>query len=95
MTCDQPAVTASHLRALCVHKARVTGSRYTRTIGVPAYFPKQSFAELGQLRGDSGARALLQAAHSVAAENLELDIDTQQDLDRARALLESNPQEAS
>jgi CTP:molybdopterin cytidylyltransferase MocA len=95
MTCDQPAVTASHLHALCVDKARITGSRYARTIGVPAYFPHESFAELGQLRGDSGARTLLQTAYSVAAEDLEFDIDTQQDLDRARARFESNPHEAS
>jgi CTP:molybdopterin cytidylyltransferase MocA len=62
---------------------------------VPAYFPEESFAALAQLGGDSGARMLLQTAHSVAAESLELDIDTQQDLDRARALFESNPHEAS
>lgn len=95
MTCDQPAVTASHLHALCADKDRIAGSRYARTIGVPAYFPEESFAALAQLGGDSGARMLLQTAHSVAAESLELDIDTQQDLDRARALFESNPHEAS
>ena len=95
MTCDQPAVTAAHLRALASDEVRITGSRYARTIGVPAYFPRESFAELEQLSGDSGARALLQTAQSISAENLELDIDTQQDLDRARALFESNSHEAS
>lgn len=95
MTCDQPAVTASHLHALCADKARIAGSRYARTTGVPAYFPEESFVALAQLEGDSGARMLLQTAHSVAAESLELDIDTQQDLDRARALFESNPHGAS
>jgi CTP:molybdopterin cytidylyltransferase MocA len=95
MTCDQPAVSAAHLRALAGDEARITGSGYARTIGVPAYFPRESFAELGQLCGDSGARTLLQAAHSLSADNLALDIDTQQDLDRARALFESNPYEAS
>jgi CTP:molybdopterin cytidylyltransferase MocA len=95
MTCDQPAVTAAHLRTLRADENRITGSRYAHTIGVPAYFPRKSFAKLLQLSGDSGARTLLQAAHSISAENLELDIDTQQDLDRARALFESNPYEAS
>ena len=95
MTCDQPAVNSTHLRALASDELRVTGSRYSRTLGVPAYFPKGSFAELGKLSGDSGARSLLQAAHSISAENLELDIDTQQDLDRARALFESKAHEAS
>ena len=95
MTCDQPAVSAAHLCALCVDEGRMTGSRYAHAIGVPAYFPKESFADLGQLSGDSGARALLRAAHSIFAKDLELDIDTQQDLDRARALFESNRHEAS
>jgi CTP:molybdopterin cytidylyltransferase MocA len=95
MTCDQPAVTAAHLRALASDEVRVTGSRYARTIGVPAYFPRTSFAELLQLGGDSGARALLQTAQSISAENLELDIDTQQDLDRARTLFEASPHEAN
>ena len=95
MTCDQPAVNSTHLRALASDERRVTGSRYLCALGVPAYFPKGLFAELGKLSGDSGARSLLQAAHSISAENLELDIDTQQDLDRARTLFESNPHEAS
>jgi CTP:molybdopterin cytidylyltransferase MocA len=95
MTCDQPAISAAHLRALCADEARMTGSRYACMIGVPAYFPERVFVELEQLSGDSGARNLLRTAHSVDAENLELDIDTQHDLDRARALFELNPHEAS
>ena len=95
MTCDQPAVTAAHLRTLASDEDQITGSRYARTIGVPAYLPRASFAELLQLSGDAGARVLLQAPHSIPAENLDLDIDTQQDLDRARALFESNPHETS
>jgi CTP:molybdopterin cytidylyltransferase MocA len=95
MTCDQPAVTAAHLRALASDEDHITGSRYARTIGVPAYFPRVSFAKLLDLSGDSGARPLLQTAQSISAENLELDIDTQQDLDRARTLFEASPHEAS
>ena len=95
MTCDQPAITATHLRSLLADESRVTGSRYAEIIGVPAYFPKAAFVQLKQLRGDSGARALLQGAHSVPANYLDLDVDTQQDLDRARALFEPNSHEAS
>lgn len=95
MTCDQPAVTPSHLRALSRAVSGMTGSRYERIIGIPAYFPKPSFTDLMALAGDVGARSLLQTAHSIPAENLELDIDTQHDLDRARALFEKKPQEAS
>lgn len=91
MACDQPAVNAAHLRSLIADKNRMTGSRYTHTIGVPAYFPRDLFVQLEELRGDSGARKLLQGAYSISAQNLELDIDTQQDLDLARALFDSEP----
>lgn len=95
MTCDQPTLTAAHLRALTSDEVHITGSRYSRTIGVPAFFPRASFGDLLRLNGDSGARTLLQTAHSISAENLELDIDTPQDLDRARVLFESSPHETS
>lgn len=95
MTCDQPAVTARHLRALVVDENRITGSCYMQTVGVPAYFPKDAFVRLKQLQGDSGARTVLQGAYSISAEYLELDVDTQQDLDRARALFDSSPHDAS
>ena len=43
----------------------------------PAIFPSRLFAELADLRGDQGARELLQTAHLVpAADGSLLDIDT-------------------
>lgn len=88
MTCDQVLMTAAHLRALCVEPERVTGSAYAGRVGVPAYFPRRSFEKLLTLRGDAGARELLCAASAITAEELALDIDTEDDLQRARALLE-------
>ena len=88
LACDQPALRAEHLRALVDDKNRVTGSAYAGLIGVPAYFPATSFPSLLQLRGDAGARKLLTNAYAISAEDLRLDIDTEQDLADARVLLE-------
>ena len=79
MTCDQPAVTAEHLRALMATGA-VTASAYAGRRGVPAYFPAASFGELGKLQGDAGARELLRDAGAVELAGGELDVDTAADL---------------
>lgn len=90
LACDQPSLRADHLRALVEDKNRVTGSAYASSIGVPAYFPATSFSLLLQLRGDAGARKLLINAHAISAEDLALDIDTEQELAAARVLLEDD-----
>jgi len=87
MTCDQPAVTAEHLREL-MRGGDVAASGYAGRRGVPAYFPRSCFAELRKLSGDVGARELLQSARMVQLEHGELDIDTPESLVRARALFE-------
>jgi len=88
MTCDQPGVSADHLRALIADAAVITGSGYAGRVGVPAYFPAASFASLLALDGDTGARELLRGAKSIANEALNLDIDTEEDFLRAQALFE-------
>jgi len=90
LACDQPALSADHLRALVEDEDRLTGSAYGDSIGVPAYFPAPTFPLLLQLHGDTGARKLLINAHSISAAGLTLDIDTEQDLAAARAILERN-----
>jgi molybdenum cofactor cytidylyltransferase len=85
MTCDMPAVTAGHLRAL-MSSGEVTASFYSGRKGVPAYFPAKTFQSLMELRGDSGAKHLLRSARSVELVGGELDVDTMEDLARARAL---------
>ena len=86
MTCDQVALRAEHLRALSSEAGRITGSSYEGKVGIPAYFPAASFGALLELRGDVGARDLLRDAFAVVDEGLGLDIDTEEDLERARAL---------
>jgi molybdenum cofactor cytidylyltransferase len=85
MTCDQPAVTVKHLGRLMA-RAEVKASRYAGKNGVPAFFPKKYFGELMELQGDVGARKLLAEARYEELENGELDIDTVEDLKRAREL---------
>lgn len=85
MTCDQPAVTAEHLRLL-IRGTEIRASRYAGRIGVPAYFPARSFDALMRLEGDAGARHLLSDAGYVNLADGELDVDTVEELERARKL---------
>jgi molybdenum cofactor cytidylyltransferase len=85
MTCDQPAVTAEHLRGL-IASGEVTASSYAGRRGVPAYFPAAAFPALMELRGDAGARELLREAAAVELAGGELDVDTAADLDEAKRL---------
>ena len=54
--------------------------------GVPAYFPKKYFGELMALTGDAARGALLAEAGYEELVNGELDVDTADDLARAREL---------
>jgi molybdenum cofactor cytidylyltransferase len=85
MTCDMPAVTVTHLHSLMAAD-EVTGSSYAGRRGVPAYFPKHIFPTLLELTGDTGARDLLRSARCVELIGGELDIDTAEDLAKARSL---------
>jgi CTP:molybdopterin cytidylyltransferase MocA len=87
MACDQVALRAEHLRALCGEVDRVTGSGYAGKVGIPAYFPAGKFSELMELRGDVGARELLLGAAVVVDEALGLDVDSEVDVERAQRML--------
>jgi CTP:molybdopterin cytidylyltransferase MocA len=87
MSCDQVALRAQHLRALCAEVDRVTGSGYAGKVGIPAYFPAEKFSDLMELRGDVGARGVLAGAVAVVDEGLALDVDTEADVERALAML--------
>ena len=87
MTCDQPAVSAAHLRALVAEASgKVVASEYAGRRGVPAFFPASAFAELLALRGDAGARELLHGVRAIPLEHGELDLDTEEEIERARVL---------
>lgn len=85
MTCDQPAVSAGHLRALA-EGDEVVASAYAGRRGVPACFPRRVVGVLLGLQGDVGARDLLRGARAIDLPNGELDLDTEEELDRARGL---------
>ena len=85
MTCDQPAASAFHLRALMA-SGETTASSYADRRGVPAFFPQAAFPGLMQLQGDAGARTLLQHAPAIPLPGGELDLDTPDDVAHARKL---------
>jgi molybdenum cofactor cytidylyltransferase len=87
--CDQPRLTAEHLRALIEAftgqaEPAIAASAYAGTLGVPAVFPREVFAELRLLEGDRGARVLLMKppCRLVAVDfpGGEIDIDLPADL---------------
>jgi CTP:molybdopterin cytidylyltransferase MocA len=89
MTCDQPRVTAEHLREMIEQFDAQAGtvliaSIYAGVRGTPAIFPRAMFADLLALRGDRGARGLLTKASlpvvEIQLEGGELDIDRPEDL---------------
>jgi molybdenum cofactor cytidylyltransferase len=93
MVCDQPGVSAEHLRSLLeAHRedlSRATASRYAGRIGVPAIFPRGMFPALLELRGDQGARTVLQqsgtAVHTIDFPEGGLDLDSPEDVQRLEA----------
>ncbi|HEY3629109.1 MAG TPA: nucleotidyltransferase family protein [Terracidiphilus sp.] len=89
MGCDQPLLTADHLRALLNAFASpgvpaIAASSYAGINGVPAVFPRETFDDLRALRGDKGARSVIEhAALPVAAVEFaggDVDIDAPEDL---------------
>lgn len=88
MLADQVAVTAEDLQRLVSTWRRqpdyVAAALYAGAMGVPAIFPRPRFGELAELRGDVGARRLLQSNPDrvirVPMESAALDIDTPEDL---------------
>jgi molybdenum cofactor cytidylyltransferase len=90
--CDQPAFDADSVRRLLAalqgSSRGIAAARYAGRHAVPAIFRRKHFFSLARLKGDQGARALLQekAEDVVAVElpDLALDLDTPDDLDRWR-----------
>lgn len=89
MGCDQPRLTADHLRALIeAFNAQpapvIAASSYAGVHAVPAVFPRDTFAELGALRGDKGARSIIEREPcpviTIEFAGGEVDIDSPEDL---------------
>jgi molybdenum cofactor cytidylyltransferase len=88
MLADQAAVSAEDLKRLAAAWRRqpeyIAAARYGVTTGVPAIFPRSTFLDLNSLRGDVGARLLLQRNPDrivrVPMATAAIDIDTPEDL---------------
>jgi CTP:molybdopterin cytidylyltransferase MocA len=89
LSCDQPRLTAAHLRALietfmAQNQPAIVASAYAGIHGVPAVFPRSVFPGLLALKGDKGARALLVKPPcpviALVFEGGEVDIDQPGDL---------------
>jgi CTP:molybdopterin cytidylyltransferase MocA len=83
MLCDQPLITPEHLRALLAIDAPVVATGYSGIRGVPAAFAPELRDELLALRGDRGARAIIERhdARAIVFEDAAVDIDTVADLE--------------
>ena len=76
--CDQPRVTAAHLRALLAVDAPIVASGYAGIAGVPAVFAPELIPELLALRRDVGARAVIERHGAVVIpfEDAAFDVDS-------------------
>ena len=87
LVCDQPHISPGVIKEL-MNSQRKTGKpivtcNYGETIGPPALFHKSLFHELMQLKGDTGARKIIQQHRDDVATVLftkgKIDIDTNED----------------
>jgi molybdenum cofactor cytidylyltransferase len=87
MLCDQPYVTAAVINDLVtayhLNGKGIIASEYDCTLGVPALFGREYFAELATMRGAAGAKHII-AAHAsdvvpVPFPEGMTDIDTPED----------------
>ena len=89
MVCDQPHVLSSILNELIITQQKTTKQivtcNYGETFGPPALFHKSLFHELMHLKGDVGARKIIQHHNedvtTVLFANGKIDIDTKEDYD--------------
>ncbi|HQQ83696.1 MAG TPA: nucleotidyltransferase family protein [Cyclobacteriaceae bacterium] len=87
MVCDQPKLTAQHLRELITTyrktKKSIIASHYGGTDGVPALFDQSLFPELLLLPDEQGARKVIAARAenvvSVSFPEGAIDLDTPED----------------
>jgi molybdenum cofactor cytidylyltransferase len=90
MVCDQPYLTADHLRKIIETYERtaapVVASTYASTVGVPALFDKSLIHDVLALADEQGAKKIIQQYSDRLVEiefpGGEIDIDTQEDLQR-------------
>jgi molybdenum cofactor cytidylyltransferase len=98
---DQVGVNADDLKRLAAawkgEQSLIAASVYDQHVGVPAIFPRLCFSELAELRGDRGARSVLERNSyrliRVPMANAAIDLDTPEDLAILTERFKTPPQE--
>lgn len=88
--CDQPFVSHSIFENLITeyHKTKkgIVASAYAETVGTPVLFAKEYFNELLRLKGQEGAKKIinrfLEDTASIPFEKGNIDIDTEEDYNK-------------
>lgn len=96
LVCDQPYITSVLLNELVTEHQKtgqpIIASNYDNTLGVPALFHKTVFPALLQLKGDAGAKSIIQQHRGevgmVTFSKGGVDIDTEGDY---KLLSKTNP----
>ncbi|MDD2950462.1 MAG: nucleotidyltransferase family protein [Sulfuricurvum sp.] len=86
MLCDQPLIPSTHYEALIQTSKEnpelIIASHYDKKSGVPAVFPRHYLPALMELKGDKGAKVLLETniyQYIPLTKNYSKDIDTHAD----------------
>lgn len=87
-TADMPEVSGQYLNEMVKaaeenEQAAIVASTYQKIIGVPALFKKETFLDLLELKGDTGASQIFKKFKSrikkIDFEGLGIDLDTKED----------------
>ena len=95
---DMPFIEPEHLGRLASSNGVVFTAQLDGRAGVPAAFPSQAYAQLAELAGNRGAAGIRwldpTILHPASRESL-FDVDTEADLEQARAVAVRLLREAS
>ena len=88
--CDQALINADHLQQLqdlwLSNKSHIVAASYSGTVGAPVIIPREFFPDLMKLKGDRGAKSVIennmQRVSVLEIPEAEFDIDTEEDYTR-------------
>lgn len=88
LLCDQPLISADHLRELCnivsSGRAPIAATEYPdRNPGVPAAFARSEFVQLALLQSDQGAQSIIANSNQavcLSTTGQQFDVDTPEQL---------------
>ena len=95
MLCDQPLVTTKTLLNLCdvfvQTEKPIAACEYQNTVGVPALFSKEVFAELMNVKDSDEAKKIFKKYAEItallSAPEAALDVDTSADFENLKLLM--------